>query len=318
MKITLIGGAGFIGTNLAIALSKKKDYVIQVVDGNAGYFEHIKRYVSGNVSYAVAEYSYDADFDTLVSGQNTVYHLASSNIPGNSNQCMPEELGINIVNTAKLLDACVRQGVQKVIFISSGGAVYGKNIKCPVREESNTNPITSYGIQKLAIEKMLYLYKYQRGLDYRVIRLSNPYGPFQRPDGRLGAVTTFVYNAVNHRKLFVYGDGTVIRDFIYIEDAIRGILNIAEHEEKDRIFNLGSGRGSSINDVIESIKRTINSSLDVVYMKSRSSDVPVNYLDIGRYEKYYGSLNAMDLDAGVARTADFFEIEKKRKISIKS
>ena len=236
-----------------------------------------------------------------------IYHLASTTIPGTSNQHIPEELDSNVTVTARLFDACVKQKVKKVIFISSGGTVYGKKGKCPIEENMVTYPISSYGIQKLAIEKMLYLYRYQFGLDYRIIRLANPYGPYQRPNGRLGVVTTFIYKAMTDGRLEVYGDGTVVRDFIYIDDAVKGIINIADGDCEYRVFNLGSGKGTSVNQVIDSIKKIVRDDICVEYESSRSGDVPENYLDISRYEKYYGKLDPMSLEEGIKRTMDFLK-----------
>lgn len=305
MNVTIIGGAGFIGTNLAISLSVYKNYCITLIDRKAEFFETIKALNLNGVNYRISDYSLNTDFDNLLKGQDVVYHLASTNIPGTSNMHIPEELESNVIVTAKLLDACVRQNIKKLVFISSGGGVYGKKGKCPINEDMVTYPITSYGIQKVSIEKLLYLYRYQQGLDYRVIRLANPYGPYQRPDGKLGVVTTFIYRALTDGKLQVFGDGQVVRDFIYIDDAIRGILNITDGESEYRVFNLGSGVGTSINNVIKIIQKTLRLDLIVEYIAGRPTDVPVNYLDISRYEKEYGQLNPVKLEEGIRQTADF-------------
>lgn len=307
MNITIVGGAGFIGTNLAIHLSQKKENKITLIDRGESYFNTLRSLKLPRVDFKVAPFSIDADFDSQVKDQDVVYHLASTVIPGTSNQNIPLELEANIIVTAKLLDACVRQNVKKVIFISSGGAVYGKKGTCPITEDTVTYPISSYGIQKITIEKLLYLYRYQHNLDYRVVRLSNPYGPYQRPNGKLGVITTFVYKALTDEKLDVYGDGSVIRDFIYIEDAIKGIERIADGESRFRTFNLGCGKGTSINEVITAIKETIRDDLTVNYISARDADVPVNYLDISRYENNYGKLESVGLREGIKRTAEFMK-----------
>ncbi|MEE5991117.1 MAG: UDP-glucose 4-epimerase [Firmicutes bacterium ADurb.Bin354] len=307
MNIAIIGGAGFIGVNLAIRLSSFPDNRITVVDRDESFFEPLRKLNLSNVAFLVGSFDNDTDFDRQVKGQDVIYHLASTTIPGTSNQHIPEELDSNVTVTARLFDACVKQKVKKVIFISSGGTVYGKKGKCPIEENMVTYPISSYGIQKLAIEKMLYLYRYQFGLDYRIIRLANPYGPYQRPNGRLGVVTTFIYKAMTDGRLEVYGDGTVVRDFIYIDDAVKGIINIADGDCEYRVFNLGSGKGTSVNQVIDSIKKIVRDDICVEYESSRSGDVPENYLDISRYEKYYGKLDPMSLEEGIKRTMDFLK-----------
>ena len=290
MKIALIGGAGFIGTNLAIHLSKTDE--VTVIDRDEKFFSTLKS-LNLPIRYKVASFDTNSDFDNQVEGQDVVYHLASTVIPGNSNYDIGAELNANVIVTCHLLDACVRQGIKKVAFISSGGAIYGKKGTCPIQEDIVTYPISSYGVQKLAIEKLLYLYRYQKNLDYRIIRLANPYGPYQRPNGKLGVVTTFIYKALTSGRLEVYGDGTVVRDFIYIEDAIRGILKIVNGENDIRVFNLGSGKGTSVNEVIEAIRTTIRSDLTVEYIAGRTTDVPVNYLDIRGYEGIHGKLASL-------------------------
>lgn len=145
------------------------------------------------------------------------------------------------------------------------------------------------------------------GLDYRIIRLANPYGPYQRPNGVLGAVTTFTYKALKGDKIVVYGDGSVVRDFIYIDDAIRAIMKIVNGENKHHTFNLGCGYGTSIKQLLDTISAVLDIELNVAYEEERKVDVPVNYLDISRYEKYYGALNPISLREGIIKTADFMK-----------
>lgn len=307
MKVVLIGGTGFIGTNLAIKLSEDND--VTIIDKCEEYFQTL-RGINIPASFIVGRFDKDADFDSQVRGQDIVYHLASTIIPGDSNQNIGDEMESNVLVTCKLLDACVRQHVKKVIFLSSGGAVYGKKGTNPVSEDMVTYPISSYGLQKVAIEKLLYLYRYQYGLDYRIIRLANPYGPYQRPNGRLGVVTTFVYNAITSGELKVYGDGSIVRDFIYIDDAVKGIIKIATGENELRVYNLGSGTGTSVNEVINVIKKFLNPELQVAYIAGRCTDVPINYLDMSRYEKTFGKLNPISLDNGIKRTAEFLKMKE--------
>lgn len=307
MKNMLIGGAGFIGTNLTIELAKDKENEIIVVDANKAFFNQIESLGLSNVKTQEASFSLDTDFEKLVDGQECVYHLVSTTVPTTSNQQIVQELMANVVVTAKLLEACVKCNVKKIIFISSGGTVYGKEVSCPLTETTATNPISSYGVQKITIEKLLYLYYYMYGLDYRVIRLSNPYGPYQRPNGILGAVTTFTYKALKSEEITVFGDGSVIRDFIYIEDAIRAIITITNGENKHRVFNIGCGYGTSIKELLEVIQQTLLINVDIIYKSGRKVDVPVNFLDISRYENAYGKLNPRSLSEGIKKTAEFMK-----------
>ena len=308
MNILILGAAGFIGTNLTIKLAENNDNQITLVDRSKSYFSNIEKFNFSNV--IIKESSLDVDMDfSILEEQDTVYHLVSTNVPTTSNQHISQDIQANVLFSSNLFDACVRNGVKKAVFISSGGTVYGKEAKCPLPENTPTNPISSYGVQKITIEKLLYLYNYMYGLDYRIIRLANPYGPYQRPNGVLGAVTTFTYKALKGEELQVYGDGSVVRDFIYIDDAVRGILNIVEGENKHHTFNLGCGYGTSIKEVVETVRKVVGADSEVIYKEGRAVDVPVNYLDISRYEKYYGRLNPIGLEDGVRRTAEFMKRE---------
>ena len=309
MNILLLGAAGFIGTNLTIELAKKTEDEITLVDRSKAFFKPIVSMDLKNVHILEADLTVDMDFDSILKDQEVVYHLVSTTVPTTSNQHISQELVSNVIFSANLFEACIRCGVKKVVFVSSGGTVYGKEVDCPLKEKTATNPISSYGVQKITIEKLLYLYRYMYGLDYRIIRLANPYGPYQRPNGVLGAVTTFTYKALKGDEITVYGDGSVVRDFIYIDDAIRAIMKIINGENKHRTFNLGCGYGTSIKQVLETIEKALGIKLNVSYLEGRKVDVPVNYLDISRYEKYYGALNPISLEDGIRKTADFMKKE---------
>lgn len=311
MNVLLLGAAGFIGTNLTIKLAQNTNNNITLVDKNLTYFSDIISMKIPNVFIRESSLDVDTDFDKLLINQDVVYHLVSTTVPTTSNKHISQELIANVVFSSNLLEACVRCGAEKVVFLSSGGTVYGKEVDCPLNENTATNPINSYGIQKVTIEKLLYLYNYLYGLDYRVIRLANPYGPYQRPNGVLGAVTTFTYKALKNEEITVYGNGSIIRDFIYIDNAVDAILKIADGENKHKTFNLGSGYGTSIKQVLDTIQNTLGIKLYINYKESRKVDVPINYLDISRYEKSYGQLNPISLSEGIRRTAEFMKKQYK-------
>lgn len=305
-NIIILGAAGFIGTNLAIKLAQDKDNKVTVVDSKLEYFKPLQN-LNLNIEYKESIFNVDTDFSSILKGQDVVYHLISTSMPSTSNNQIANELESNVVLSAKLLDACVKENVKKVVFISSGGTVYGKEVNCPIKEEAPTYPISSYGIQKITIEKLLYLYNYLYNLDYRVVRLANPYGPYQRPNGLLGAVTTFTYKAINNQEISVYGDGSVVRDFIYIDDAIKGIINITNYNGQYKTFNLGSGKGTSIKELLNDIKEALDINLNITYKEARSVDVPINYLDISRYEEVCGKLEPLSLKEGIVKTAKFLK-----------
>lgn len=301
MNVIVLGAAGFIGTNLALRLAKEKDNNITLVDSKKEYFNSVLH----DMNIVESDFALHTDFDALLSGQDVVYHLISTITPATSNLSISRDFMDNIVITSKMLEACVRQKVKKMIFISSGGAVYGKNVTSPIKEDDEQYPITSYGIQKLTIEKTLHMLYEQYGLDYRIVRLANPYGPYQRPNGKLGVVTTFVYKCLNNEPITLYGDGSVIRDFIYIDDAVELILKISQYDGKEKLFNLGSGKGTSIKEVIRNIEEVLGHSMDVQHEAARNVDVPISYLNINRLKKAVGDYSFLPLKDGIQKTADF-------------
>lgn len=311
MNIIILGAAGFIGTNITIALAKEKDKFnkcinyITLFDRQDADFSHITKFGFLNISIMTGNFNMESDFEVITKNQDIVYHLISTTVPATSNNQIAQELMENVVVTAKLLKACVKNEIKKVVFLSSGGTIYGNEKEMKLKEDAPTNPISSYGIQKLMIEKLLYLYRYIYRLDYCVIRLSNPYGPYQKPNGILGAISTFTYKALRGETIIVYGDGSIVRDFIYIDDAVKGILNIVNGENREKIFNLGYGQGTSIKEVIKIIKQALSIEINVQYVSGRKVDVPINILDISLYEETYGKLKPISLSEGISKTAAF-------------
>lgn len=305
MKITIIGAAGFIGTNLTKALLKNPENSLRVVDNDIKYFTNLTDSELSRCEVLASTFDVNTDFNTLVRDQDIVYHLVSTTVPSTSNQHIPQELVANVVATSMLLEACVSEKVRRIVFMSSGGTVYGQDEQSPIIEESVTTPISSYGLQKITIEKLMYLYNYMYGLDYRVIRLANPYGPYQRPNGVLGAVTTFTYKALHDEPITVYGDGSVIRDFIFIDDAIAAIIKIAESDCDERVFNVGSGSGTSIAQLLDAISVSLHKKLNVNYQASRPVDVPINFLNVNRFQHLFGPIVHVSLTEGIKKTALF-------------
>lgn len=306
MNIVILGAAGFIGTNLALKLSQDENNFVTVVDEKLEYFNACLN--KNNVRLQAINYFDRNNLDDVISGNDILYHLVSTNNPTSSNRHIGAEIEDNIDISIKIFDSCVKNHIKKVLFVSSGGTIYGNVEKYPIVEDDTTNPITTYGIQKLTIEKILYLYGYVHGLDYAIARISNPYGPYQRPNGRLGVVTTFAYRAYKGETLTVYGDGGVVRDYIYIDDVVDALLKIAKSNmsKSEKIYNIGSGAGVRVVEVIDIIKKILNYSIPVEYIEKRKVDVPVNYLDISRYEKQFGKLVHVELEKGINKLFEFF------------
>lgn len=301
MYYLILGASGFIGRNLVHSLaSDKRNSVVAFSRKGLDCFGSLD-----NVSVVEGDFLRLNNFDSLLEGIDVVYYLIATSKPSNTNRNIAAELTDLIDPTDSLLKACIRQSVTKVVFVSSGGTVYGKDQIPPFNESMREQPINAYGIQKVQIEKMLYLYNYLYGLDYSIVRLANPYGPGQDPAGNLGVVTTFIYKAINGEVATIYGDGGVVRDYIYIDDVIRSLRNLEQYEGEYRLFNLGSGSPQSVVDVVASIERALSIKMNVKYVEGRKSDVPVNYLDVSRFTSCFGYPALTGLDEGIRFTADY-------------
>lgn len=299
----LLGGTGFIGTNLALKLIAESGNAVAVACRHPERALHLSD-VPG-IALHRAEFDETCDFQSLVAGIDVVVHMVSTTLPATSNKCVSKELS-DIGTTALLLDSCVASGVKKVVFLSSGGTVYGKGVP-PFTENDQVFPISSYGLQKVAIEKLLHLYWHLYGLDYRIVRPSNPFGRFQNPDRGQGVIAAFVSAALRGDDLAIFGDGSVVRDFIYIDDLVEGLCRIIEYGGSCRVFNLGSGRGMSVLDVARSVMSCIPGKSAVRFEKGRGVDVPECILSMERFNEELGELKLTDFQEGVTRTARYQE-----------
>ncbi len=240
-----------------------------------------------------------------VEGMEVVYHFVSTTLPKTSNDDPIYDVRSNLVDTLQLLESCVDAGTRKVIFASSGGTVYGPPRTTPVSEDHPTDPISSYGITKLAVEKYLGLFYHLHRLDYAALRISNPYGPYQDPEGQQGAIGVFLHRILTGRPITIWGDGSIVRDYLYIADLVEALELAAGKETRRKVLNVGSGRSVSLNALIACMTEVVGEQPLVEYLPPRSLDVPVNVLDIGWAREYLGWEPRVELTEGIARTWDW-------------
>jgi UDP-glucose 4-epimerase len=303
MKALIIGGNGFIGCNLADKLLASGHKVTSFDLYPARYRESDSR-----IKYVYGDFANHGEVRDAVRGNDWIFHLAYTTLPATSNEDPSYDVRSNIIAALQLLDACRESQVKKVVFISSGGTVYGIPQSLPVREDHPTEPICSYGITKLAIEKYLHLYHHLYNLDYVVTRLANPYGEFQNPQARQGAITVFLGNVLAGKPITIWGDGEVVRDYIYIGDAADALVKAAEYcpdEKEPRLFNIGSGSGQSLNQIVRAVRNVVGTEVEVVHHPARATDVPANVLDISRAKKCLGWQPEINLENGIRKTWDW-------------
>lgn len=251
-----------------------------------------------------------------VEGIEVVYHLAGTTLPKTSNDDPIYDVRSNLVDTIQLLEACVAAGVRKVVFASSGGTVYGVPEAVPIGEDHPTNPISSYGIVKLAAEKYLELFRHLYNLDYTALRVSNPYGPFQDPKGQQGAISVFLHRIYEGWPISIWGDGSVVRDYLYVSDLMDVLERVAEVESRERVFNIGSGRGTSLNELVQLMVEAVGEQPTVEYLPARALDVPVSVLDVSRAYAELGWSPKTELAEGIVRTWDWICTFSESKVEL--
>lgn len=279
-KFLILGGRGFIGSHLCERLSKIGHKVRVFTHSNSQSELHINNLES--IEIFKGDFLNSRDVEEAMDTCDVVFHLISSTLPNTSNKSPVYDIESNLVPTINMLDLAVKHQIKKIIFTSSGGTVYGIPSRIPINENSPTNPICSYGITKLAIERYLYLYSYLYDLDYCVLRLANPYGKGQKIISTQGVIAIFIHKMLCNKTIEVWGDGTIIRDYVYIDDVVNALITAIDYNGKEKVFNIGSGRGTSINDLIAEMEKTYSRKVKVIYLDARPVDVPTNVLDINR------------------------------------
>ena len=300
MNVLVLGGNGFIGSHLVDKLLLK-GHAVRVFDKNE---EHYRKPLP-DVDYHLGEFGNRGLLSNALNGIDIVVHLISTTLPKTSNDDPVFDVQSNVIETLFLLEQCVTNNIKKIIFASSGGTVYGIPQYLPVPEENQTDPICSYGICKLTIEKYLNLFKQLHGLDFTIIRPSNPFGSRQNPFGIQGVIPVFLGKIVRNEPIQIWGTGDIVRDFVYVEDLAEALFNAIIYNTTSKVFNIGSGVGASLNDLIEIMRIVTERDFSVVYSNSRSYDVLQIYLDISRAKKELAWVPHTSLEKGIKYTWDF-------------
>jgi UDP-glucose 4-epimerase len=278
-RCVVLGAAGFIGKNLCEALQTVGARVI-------GLSRRLDK-PADSVEWHCVDLEASDVLERILQRDDILFQLASSTIPGS--HVTPEvDATANVIPALRLFDACVRKKVAKIIFLSSGGTVYGPGVQLPTPEDAPTNPISWYGVQKLTIEKFLGVYQRLHALDFAVLRVANPFGPHQVKTEQ-GLIASAIRHAHAETPIDVFGDGSVIRDYIYVADVVEAVLRAAAvtaESPAPRVYNVGTGIGRSVLDVIEAVQALHGRPLRINRLPGRAVDVPVSILDITRAGKY--------------------------------
>lgn len=301
-KCLVLGGRGFIGAHLVDALLAR-GYFVRCFDrphvtplGEAHLSNQRFELFEGDLLS-------EADVIEAVQGCDVCFHLVSTTLPKSSNADPVFDVESNVLGTLRLLSHAIQSGLKKVIFVSSGGTVYGVPTQLPIPETHPTDPLCSYGIVKLTIEKYLWLFHQLHGLDYRVLRISNPYGPRQRTHASQGAVAVFLGKVVRGEPVEIWGDGSVVRDYVYIADVVDALLLALETNSDKQVFNIGAGRGLSLNEMLDAIEKVTGRVAERHYSPGRAFDVPESVLCIAQARQHLGWSPNVSFEQGLERFA---------------
>jgi len=278
-----IGGAGFIGSNLIKTLSSF-NYKVYVIEPEQANVDRIKEFnvtlirASLNDIDRINQYIHEYEIRIVV-------HLVSTLIPGSTYNDYKREYKNVIFPSIELMETCAKNNI-RFIFFSSGGTIYGnRNNVLPFKETDPVTPISYYGWSKQMMENCILFMHRTQGLEYLIIRPSNPYGHGQNLYGKQGLVAVAIGKIIKGETIEVWGDGSSIRDYIYVDDLAKIFAKLIEQDVKNTTLNVGSGRGYSVNDVLAIIRIVSGKDLKIDYQNPRPVDVSSVVLDTSALRK---------------------------------
>lgn len=296
MKVLVLGGNGFIGSHVVDALLAT-GHSVRVFDRTEDKY----RGRLSDVEYVFGSFDDQLLLTEALSDVDVVFHGISTTVPSTSNAEPIVDIQTNLVSTVRLLQAMVNKGVHRIVYLSSGGTVYGNVDVDLIDETCPLHPVCSYGIVKIAIENYLFMYQELYGIKSVILRVSNPYGERQGHVGVQGVIGTLLNKIAKNEQIEIWGDGTVVRDFIYIGDLAQVCLK-AIVQKVSGVYNIGGGIGHSINDVVASVKLVSSSSIEPIYKPARGFDVRRVVLDITLAQGAFSWQPMITLPQGMEKT----------------
>ncbi|MBI4937969.1 MAG: NAD-dependent epimerase/dehydratase family protein [Nitrosomonadales bacterium] len=294
MKILVLGGNGFIGTHILDELLDA-GHEVRVFDRS----HEVWRKPLPSVRYYLGDFANTPLLAEAMQGIDVVIHLISTTVPSTSNLDPIADIQSNLENSVRLFQLMRSANVERIVYLSSGGTVYGIPSILPVPETHPLNPICSYGIVKVAIEKYLGMFEYLYGLKPLIVRASNPFGPRQGHQGVQGVVSTFMHKILSDEKITIWGDGSTKRDYLYVTDLAR-MCRIAAESNLTGVVNAGSGRGLNLVELVQMIETATGKGADIEYIAARSYDVPEIVLNIEKARTLLGWSPGISMQKGLS------------------
>ena len=306
MRILVTGGAGFIGSNIVDALVNLGHNVFIVDNLLTGKKENI----NPNAVFYEVDITDKKMLESIFkeTRPEIVFHAAAQIDVRKSVEDPSFDAEVNVVGSVNLFSLCVRYGVKRIVFSSTGGALYGEPKEIPADENSPIEPLSAYGVAKFAVEQYLNYFKRLYGIERVILRYGNVYGPRQDPLGEAGVVAIFTGRILNGKPPVIFGDGNQTRDYIFVEDVVRA--NILAMEGKEGIYNIGTGIETSVNRLIELFGRITGNSVKPEYAPPRRGEVSRIALDCKKAKKELGFVAEVCLEEGLKRTLEWYKIER--------
>lgn len=303
MKLLVTGGAGFIGSHLTDALIENGHEVIIVDNLLMGKLENVHpkaKFVLMDIRAKEIEKLFSLEkFDAI-------FHLAAQMDVRKSVENPVFDAEVNILGTLNLLQNAVQFNVKKIIFASTGGAVYGEQHEFPCPENHPTQPVSPYGITKLTVEKYLYFYSVEYNLRYVILRLANVYGPRQNPHGEAGVVAIFTRKLLSSGQPIINGDGKQTRDYVYVGDVVEANLRALDYPENDT-FNIGTGIETDVNRIFHLLNQLTGRNVQEQHGPPKPGEQKRSVIDYKKAKKLLGWEPKVHLEEGLKRTVDFFK-----------
>ena len=296
----MLGGCGFLGSYVTESLVGA-GHAVRVFDRlhvDTGNIDGCRRHVE----LVHGDMTNEVDLEDALDGVEYVFHFASATIPKSATDNAVFDVESNVIGIVKLLEICRRKKIQRIVYSSSGGTVYGIPRRIPIPENHQTEPISAYGVSKLAIEKYLQLYRHLYGMDNVILRTSNPYGPRQNLNTPQGAVVHFLASALQGTPIEIWGDGSVVRDYFFVKDLLPLFPKLMSRQLRHSVFNVGAGRGYSLTQLLSAIEETLHVRPKVRFVKGRRLDVPLNILSVKRIREELQWRAVTDLESGIRET----------------
>jgi UDP-glucose 4-epimerase len=307
MKILVTGGAGFIGSHVVDAYVEKGNEVVVVDDLSTGRISNLnpkaKFYQVDIRSQQLGEV-FDAERPDIVN-----HHAAQMNVRRSVADPI-FDADVNILGSLKLIEYAKNYQVKKFIYISTGGAVYGEPEYLPCDENHPINPICQYGASKHTVEHYLYMYDVNYGLKYSILRYPNVYGPRQDPHGEAGVVAIFTGQMLAGDQVVINGDGEQTRDYVYVGDCAQANLAVSDQESATGIYNIGSGRGTSVNEIFANLRDITGYKIAPVYGPAKIGETRYIYLNADKVARELGWKPTVSLEDGLRKTVEYFRVSE--------